>query len=60
MRSKIDKEKLEKLSFRTFAELYPHEAFMEYPVEFWEYFKGKHPEISYKDMVETLEKTKEP
>ena len=38
MRSKIDKEKLDEFAFRMFSGLYPHEAFIASPKQFWELF----------------------
>mgnify|MGYP001565042321 CR=1 FL=1 len=57
MRSKIDKEKLDDFAFRMFSGLYPHEAFIASPKQFWELFHKLYPDVSYLQILEVMNDT---
>lgn len=46
-------------AFRALADLYPHEAYAEWPERFWQYFQKKHPDTTRDQMERMLEETSE-
>jgi hypothetical protein len=44
-------------AFRTFSDVYPHEAYASFPEEFWDYFHSKCPMINRKEMEIMLSET---
>jgi len=46
-------------AFELFATIYPHEAYIEWPNRFWDFFHTKYPEISREKMEEILKGTNE-